>query len=587
MALIAAAPASAVPATLAIQNDRLSSSPVEAIAAEAARVDEVNAKATRFDILWSLVAHAAPAHATDPADPAYDWARVDAIMRALGEDGIVPIATVYSAPPWAADGERIPEGTEVNPAAPSPVSFARFMRAVATRYSGRYTPPGAAQPLPEIRHYEIWNEPNLGSFFSPQVKDGRRVGLTNYTRLLRQAHKLIKRSNPDAVVIAGVGGPTNSSASGRTGAVRWLQGIARSGAPFDAYSQHVYPSRPPRRKTVVIPSWDTVDVFLDELDKHRQHRGKPLYITEAGYTTDPTPFRDVRVTPAQQARYLTQIMSLPVVRSGRIPTVVWFNLRDNRFWPGGLLYEDFSRKPSYRVFRRLAARTPLHPELRPAQPRFTLSARQLLINQRISQAAVRRSNAVQAKLDRSLSGEDLRTGGLGPEAFGPGITITGLLTGAQAQPFQLPRKLRLSGRAEGERRQVRLSAGQLLINQRISQAAMRRANGLNRRMTGELTGGDLLDGTVTARTLAEGLSIERVRLPGRPRRPSTTPITGRAGSGGRVNLTVNQLRTNQRIAQEAVRRANALIAKLESGLTSGAFRRGSITPEDLDPALQR
>ncbi len=256
------------------------------------------------------------------------------------------------------------------------------------------------------------------------------------------------------------------------------------------------------------------------------------------------------------------------------------------FWPGGLFYEDFTPKPSYAVFRRLAARSPLHPQLRPAQTRFTLSARQLLINQRISQAAVRRANAVQAKLDRTLSGEDIRTGGLGPEVFGPGITTAGVFTGAESKPFDPVRKLRLSPRrGEGDPSAVKLEARQLLISQRISQAAVRRANGLTRRLNGNLTGGDLVDGSVTARNLAEGLTIERARVQ-RPSRRSTTPIVTGGGSGGRVELSINQLRINQRIAQAAVRRTNDLIAKIESGLTGEDFVRGSITAEDLEPALR-
>ena len=52
------------------------------------------------------------------------------------------------------------------------------MEALATRYSGSFRPPGASEPLPRARHFEIWNEPNLGAFLSPQVSGGRRVGVT-------------------------------------------------------------------------------------------------------------------------------------------------------------------------------------------------------------------------------------------------------------------------------------------------------------------------------------------------------------------------------------------------------------------------
>jgi hypothetical protein len=92
---------------------------------------------------------------------------------------------------------------------------------------------------------------------------------------------------------------------------------------------------------------------------------------------------------------------------------------------------------------------------------------------------------------------------------------------------------------------------------------------------------------VAGRNLADGLEITRARVQGEPSRRSTTPIVAGGGGGGRVELTINQLRINQRIAQAAVRRTNALIDQLESGLTGENFARGSITPEDLEPELRK
>ena len=126
------------------------------------------------------------------------------------------------------------------------------------------------------------------------------------------------------------------------------------------------------------------------------------------------------------------------------------------------------------------------------EPEFELSARQLLINQRVAQAAVRRANAVLA----ALEGED-------PAAA------------ASA-----------SGTGKGS---VELSARQLGINQRISQAAVRRTN------------------------------EARAKLDGR----EPPPASDRARSRAAFGLSVAQLAINQRISQAAVRRANALIAELK------------------------
>lgn len=123
-----------------------------------------------------------------------------------------------------------------------------------------------------------------------------------------------------------------------------------------------------------------------------------------------------------------------------------------------------------------------------AKPSFELSAAQLRINQRISQAAVRRVNALAARLDgRSL-------------------------------PASTPR--------EGAGRIV-LSVSQLRINQRISQAAVRRVNALEARFEG-------------------------------------TGVLPPAGSGdhGRITLSTSQLVINQRISQAAVRRVSALEARI-------------------------
>ena len=117
----------------------------------------------------------------------------------------------------------------------------------------------------------------------------------------------------------------------------------------------------------------------------------------------------------------------------------------------------------------------------PRSGKVRVSARQLAINQRISQAALRRLALVEA----------LR----------------------QGRPT--PRSKNVS-RGGGR---VRVSAIQLRINQRIAQAAVRRANA----------------------------------LAGRPTAPG-------ANSTRRIRLSAGQLLINQRISQAAVRRANALLA---------------------------
>lgn len=344
--------AATVGPAVALQDDRL---PVARPDELSARIDmfvETGAKVARVDLFWSDIAPEPPADATDPADPAYDWSKADAILTAYAQEGIDSIVSVYNTPAWAAGGQGPPEGTIINNNFPDPNAYGEFMAAVARRYSGDFQPEGADSPLPEVAHLEIWNEPNFRSFLGPQVDaSGNRVAADAYAKMAESAYPLIKRANPDATVIVGVGGPRGASGEGATGAREWLELLREKDIPLDAYSQHIYPAAAPDVETVAFPSWSSIDGFLSELDEWKPDLD--LYITEAGYTTAATPYRKVHVTDAQQAEYLEEIFALPQVNQERVAAIVWFNMQDNEFWPAGLLREDASEKPSYDVFKRV------------------------------------------------------------------------------------------------------------------------------------------------------------------------------------------------------------------------------------------
>jgi hypothetical protein len=369
---VAAGAALALPSTgmggvAAIQDDILTTASITEIPQRLQLVKDTQTKVARFDLLWSLVAATPPANPTNPDDPAYDWTRVDQVLIGLDQAGITPIVSTYSTPNWAVSGRNIKVKTEYNPNAPRARAFAQFMRAVATRYSGTYVDPSpGAGPamLPRVRHYEIWNEPNLKGFFT--VNGSSKLG--PYKTLVKKAYPEIKAGNRGNIVIAGVGGPRSSPGNGNLGAKTWMDGLVDDkSVKFDAYSQHIYPSRGPKFASPsydnAFPTWNSLDLIFETLDKKK--KGMKLYITEAGYTTGATPFRTVKVTPSQQNTYLKQLYNLPDVKSPRVAAVVWFNLEDNKNWPGGLLRANSSKKPSYNSFVTFARR-PIPGNLRSA-----------------------------------------------------------------------------------------------------------------------------------------------------------------------------------------------------------------------------
>jgi hypothetical protein len=209
----------------------------------------------------------------------------------------------------------------------------------------------------------------------------------------------------------------------------------------------------------------------------------------------------------------------------------------------------------------------------------TLTAQQLLISQRISQAAVLRSNGTLDALSSGLPSLAFRNGGLGPPAFGPGVPTTGAATPA-APSNSLGYEVPIPSKSGGDGDEVTLTAQQLLINQRISQAAVLRSNAVRDRLDDGLTAAQIAAGAITAAKLRPGLAFGPLGAAS-----AGTPITVPKASGGsgKVTLTAQQLLINQRISQAAVRRSNLSIARIQAGLTLANIASGGISSQNVSP----
>jgi hypothetical protein len=90
----------------------------------------------------------------------------------------------------------------------------------------------------------------------------------------------------------------------------------------------------------------------------------------------------------------------------------------------------------------------------------------------------------------------------------PPVFVAGLRVLAAPPPASAPAASAtiVAPASAGDPSQITLTTTQLLINQRISQAAVRRANELMARIEDGLLGGDVRDGTLTALDLAPGVA---------------------------------------------------------------------------------
>jgi hypothetical protein len=126
-------------------------------------------KVIRYNIGWEQAAATRPKAPDDPADPAYDFRHADEMARQTAAIGAQSLFTIVNAPRWA-NGNRAPRY------APAKADdYGQFCGVVAWRYSGTYTPPGALHPLPAVKSFTVWNEPNRGQYLLPQGSGGQQA----------------------------------------------------------------------------------------------------------------------------------------------------------------------------------------------------------------------------------------------------------------------------------------------------------------------------------------------------------------------------------------------------------------------------
>jgi hypothetical protein len=149
----------------------------------------------------------------DPQDPAAypegGWASYDQIIRQAQSLGMTVDLTVTGGAPRWAEGSGIPrQGSDPYFSwRPNARLYGDFVRAVAQRYSGSFTPAGASDPLPAIHFWTIWNEPNFGQDLAPEATRDSQVPYAPmaYRSLVDNAWSALQQTGhgADTIVIGG------------------------------------------------------------------------------------------------------------------------------------------------------------------------------------------------------------------------------------------------------------------------------------------------------------------------------------------------------------------------------------------------
>ncbi len=265
----------------------------------------------RNDLWWGQI---------EPEADWWDWRKCDSVVDRFREHGQNLLAILCYDAAWSDDTSPVtPEARE---------EWLDYVRHMVERYGDR------------VRHWEVWNEPNLAEFWHPAPN------LPAYIEMLRETHDAIKAIDPEAQIV----GVCTSGVP-----LDFIRPIldAGGGAWMDALSVHPYQVQGPTVFSPLIPHGQ-LQMLRDDLDA-RGLEDLPIWITEEGWKTLG------EVDHATQARYVAQFY-VSVLAQGLAERIYWFNLTD---WgepdlPSGghygLVEIDHTPKPAYAAFNNLIAR---------------------------------------------------------------------------------------------------------------------------------------------------------------------------------------------------------------------------------------
>jgi hypothetical protein len=345
------------------------------------RSEQADAGSVLIYVDWGGVApYTKPAgfDASNPADPHYDWDKIDAAVRDAAARGFRIVISVVRAPSWAEGPDRpsqqaAPAGTWE----PDPGALGDFARAIGSRYSGTFG------GLPAVHYWQLWAEPNLGVNLSPQFIGNTPVGFDVYRPMLNAYYSGLKAVNPQNVVITGGTAPYGGLTPARGLTFQRMQpltfwrgllcepiktkkkkkkrkrsanaaAVAGCTPPhFDVAAHHAINVGAPTRHAINPNDASTPDIGrVRKILRAGGAGNKPIWDTEIWWNSNP-PSRGVSLKT--QARYLSQ--SFYILWKQGVQAAFWFQVHDQQ--PNGsdpiptcgLFFRNYTPKPALQAFQ--------------------------------------------------------------------------------------------------------------------------------------------------------------------------------------------------------------------------------------------
>jgi Glycosyl hydrolase catalytic core len=287
----------------------------------------------------------------------FDWGTVDHAVATNADAGLTTLPFLFGTPAWAADRDgRECSEAECIPYPPSSTQtryeFAQFAGAAVRRYGPDGTfwdqHPGVAYR--PIRAWQVWNEPNLSSFWRPQVDPQAYASLVGITSAE------IRRLDPDAeIVLAGLTGKvTNSLRMSTRDFLDGLYSVSEVSGSFDGIAVHPYD----RNTRGVIEQVKAARAAASEHGDDAE-----IWVTELGWASAGKRRLGLVKSLQGQARRLKKSFTWLIDHRDRwgIRAAYWYSWRDTErgkpvcSWcpASGLVDRDGERKPAYAALQRV------------------------------------------------------------------------------------------------------------------------------------------------------------------------------------------------------------------------------------------
>ncbi|OOB91892.1 endo-1,4-beta-xylanase, partial [Rathayibacter sp. VKM Ac-2630] len=258
----------------------------------------------------------------EPRKGYFEWQKFDLAVNVAYARNIDFIGKLVYTAPWASSAPpgTAPQDVEYYP--PSNMDdYVRYVEAVVTRYKDR------------VKVWEVWNEPNIPTFWKPSPDPQR------YAEMLSKTYAAIKKIDPDAVVLsAGVAGFDNNYME--------AMAAAGAGASYDGLGLHTFGA--------TNPEADESHVWLSNARSYlaRHNPNAKIWITEMAWSTCQLGGEACSnpVSEATQASYLSRAY-IDAAQQG-VASIAWWSLTEfgdssSRLDNYGLVDRTGRKKPAY------------------------------------------------------------------------------------------------------------------------------------------------------------------------------------------------------------------------------------------------